>query len=63
MMLMHCDRDTCPSTRSLSCEEDTADWLVVHGMDTDEWSKHYCSRDCLLVDQAAFEVPGGMSHG
>jgi hypothetical protein len=63
MMLMHCDRDDCASTRSLSCEEDTADWLVVHGMDDDQWAKHYCSPDCLLIGLAQSSVPDGMTHG
>jgi hypothetical protein len=63
MMMMECDRSTCHSTRSLSCEEDTADWLVVHGMDDDGWAKHFCTVNCLISEMAGFEVPEGMPHG
>lgn len=61
MMVMECDRSTCEQTRSLACEEDTDDWLVLHGMKDEAWAKHFCSINCLLSEMAGLTIPDGMA--
>lgn len=58
-VLIQCDRDGCPSQgREESLLEG---WLVVHPMGGEEGpQREFCSRECLVMHFAKFEVPETM---
>ncbi len=58
MHLLVCDRNTCPAKKHMTDEDDFDGWRVVHAMSDDETlTRHYCSTECLVLDQAGHEIP------
>jgi hypothetical protein len=59
-----CDRASCPSRASMDDGADLTGWIAQHPMDpeAEDNFKHYCCKDCAVMDMLSSEIPDGVPH-